>query len=94
MTQPLTHDERMRALIKDLLVGGITLPEAKKAFADKYVEEALASTKGNVTRASRMLGVHRNTLHRRGPSQRTLLRRLRQERAKEWAMRLARRRRR
>ena len=36
---------------------------AVEAFEGKYIVAAMTASKGNVTQASRKLGVHRNTLH-------------------------------
>lgn len=62
MTEP-TLDERLSAIIRELQGAGITLDEARDAFTEKYVAHALVKTKGNVSRAAQLLGVHRNTLH-------------------------------
>jgi transposase-like protein len=46
-----------------LIGNGITLAQAVEAFEGKYIVAAMTVSKGNVTQASRKLGVHRNTLH-------------------------------
>lgn len=56
-------DDRLNAIIRELIGNGITLAQAVEAFEGKYIVAAMTSSKGNVTQASRKLGVHRNTLH-------------------------------
>ena len=46
-----------------MIGNGITLAQAVEAFEGKYIVAAMTASKGNVTQASRKLGVHRNTLH-------------------------------
>lgn len=56
-------DDRLNLIIRELIANGITLEQAVEAFESKYIVSAMAANKGNVTRASKALGVHRNTLH-------------------------------
>lgn len=56
-------DDRLNAIIRELIGNGITLAQAVEAFEGKYIVAAMTASKGNVTQASRKLGVHRNTLH-------------------------------
>lgn len=60
-----TIDERLSLIIDELQTGGITLEEAADAFDAKYITAALKRCGGNITRASRLLGVHRNTVQSR-----------------------------
>ncbi|MEO8382571.1 MAG: helix-turn-helix domain-containing protein [Acidobacteriota bacterium] len=53
----------MNAIIRELIGNGITLAQAVEAFEGKFIVAAMTASKGNVTQASRKLGVHRNTLH-------------------------------
>jgi len=66
LTEPgkSTVKKQMEALITELVEGGILLDQARDEFEKKFIATALARTKGNRTRAARMLGVHRNTLGR------------------------------
>jgi transposase-like protein len=59
----LSIDDRLNAIIRELIGNGITLAQAVEAFEGKYIVAAMTASKGNVTQASRKLGVHRNTLH-------------------------------
>lgn len=58
-----TIDDRLNLIIRELIGNGITLEQAVDAFEGKYIAAAMNASRGNVTRASRALGVHRNTLH-------------------------------
>jgi DNA-binding NtrC family response regulator len=56
-------EERLNQIIDELIASGITLDQAVEAFEGKYIAAAMSANRGNVTKASRVLGVHRNTLH-------------------------------
>jgi Response regulator containing CheY-like receiver, AAA-type ATPase, and DNA-binding domains len=56
-------DDRLNQIIRELIGSGITLEQAVEAFEGKYIVAAMSETRGNVTQASKALGVHRNTLH-------------------------------
>jgi len=56
-------DDRLNAIIRELISNGITLEQAVEAFEGKYIVAAMSASRGNVTQASKKLGVHRNTLH-------------------------------
>ena len=62
-------DDRLNAIIRELIGSGITLEQAVEAFEGKYIVAAMTASRGNVTQASRKLGVHRNTLHNKLRSQ-------------------------
>ncbi|HVT43125.1 MAG TPA: helix-turn-helix domain-containing protein [Thermoanaerobaculia bacterium] len=62
-------DDRLSQIIRELIGSGITLDQAMEAFEGKYIVAAMAANRGNITRASRALGVHRNTLHNKLRSQ-------------------------
>ena len=57
-------DDRLNAIIRELIGNGITLEQAVEAFEGKYIVAAMSASRGNVTQASKKLGVHRNTLRR------------------------------
>ena len=57
--------KQMEALITELIERGVLLDQARDEFEKKFIAAALDKTKGNQTRAARMLGVHRNTLGRK-----------------------------
>ena len=62
-------DDRLNAIIRELIGNGITLEQAVEAFEGKYIVAAMSASRGNVTQASKKLGVHRNTLHNKLRSQ-------------------------
>lgn len=49
-------------VVGELVGQGIPLQAAKKEFERQYLLAALREHEGNLTRAARALGVHRNTL--------------------------------
>ena len=65
----LSIDDRLSQIIRELISNGITLDQAVEAFEGKYIVAAMAANRGNITRASKALGVHRNTLHNKLRSQ-------------------------
>src|ERR1041385_7849755 len=62
-------DDRLNQIIRELIGNGITLEQAVEAFEGKYIVAAMTASRGNVTQASKKLGVHRNTLHNKLRSQ-------------------------
>jgi hypothetical protein len=58
-----TIDDRLNQIIRELIGSGITLEQAVEAFEAKYIVAAMNDNRGNITKASMALGVHRNTLH-------------------------------
>ena len=54
--------EKLRRLVVEMLDQEVELRMAVREFEQLYIEEALARTEGNASRAARTLGVHRNTL--------------------------------
>lgn len=55
-------DDRLNRIIRELIGSGLTLAQALEAFEGKYVVAAMNASRGNLTQASRRLGVQRNTL--------------------------------
>jgi DNA-binding NtrC family response regulator len=56
-------DEKLKRAADDLLSERVPLDVAREHFAHNYLEAALRESKGNISQAARMLGVHRNTIH-------------------------------
>lgn len=57
--------ESFDALIDHLIAGGFFLEEAVEILEKGMIARALAKTKQNQSEASKILGIHRNTLQRK-----------------------------
>jgi DNA-binding NtrC family response regulator len=62
MSEIITIADQLTPIVDRLLRAGVPLRSAMKALERKFVDVALVRSGGNVTRAARMLGVHRNTV--------------------------------
>lgn len=60
----MTIHERLEEIAGELLDAGITREQAVSEFDTTIIETALRRG-GSVTRAARIAGVHRNTIHNR-----------------------------
>jgi DNA-binding NtrC family response regulator len=49
-------------IVDELVEQGITLEQARNEFEKQFIVASLRSSKGNLCRSARNLGVHRNTL--------------------------------
>lgn len=58
-------NERFEDLVDHLLAGGFFLEEAVEILEKTLIARALSRTAGNQSAASKMLGIHRNTLQRK-----------------------------
>jgi DNA-binding NtrC family response regulator len=52
-------------LVNHLLDGGFFLEEAVEILEHKLIEQALSRAEGNQSAASKVLGIHRNTMQRK-----------------------------
>jgi DNA-binding NtrC family response regulator len=57
--------DRFEELVEHLMEKGFFLEEAIELLEKSLIQRALASTGGNQSAASKMLGIHRNTLQRK-----------------------------
>ena len=57
--------EQLDSLVTEMIERRIYLEEALSVFEKKFIQSALAKTRGNQTKAAQVLGVHRNTLNRK-----------------------------
>jgi len=55
----------LRKLVKEMVVKGIRLEEAKQEFERNFLRQALVETGGRVGQAAETIGIHRNTLRRK-----------------------------
>jgi DNA-binding NtrC family response regulator len=58
----VTIDGQLQRIIDELVSKGISLETAKREFEKKYVSAAVMKASGNMGRAAKSLGIHRNTL--------------------------------
>jgi DNA-binding NtrC family response regulator len=58
-------NDKFESLIEHLLGNGFFLEEAIELIEKTLIARALERTRGNQTAASKMLGIHRNTLQRK-----------------------------
>ena len=57
--------DQLESLIIQLVERGVPFPAAAEEFEKKYIRRVLDQTRGNQSRAARLLGMHRNTLSRK-----------------------------
>ena len=57
--------EQLEALIAQLVERGILYDEAVTQFEKRFIGRVLEKNQGNLSRAARDLGIHRNTLSRK-----------------------------
>lgn len=57
--------EQLESLVGTMVERGILLEEAIAEFEKKFIKRVLEESKGNQCRASKILGIHRNTLSRK-----------------------------
>jgi len=57
--------DRLEALVSEMVDRGILLEEAIEEFEKRFIKAAMEGSRGNQSRAARLLGIHRNTLSRK-----------------------------
>ncbi len=57
--------EQLEAIIQQMVEKGIRYDAASQDFEKKFIGRVLERSKGNQSRAARLLGMHRNTLSRK-----------------------------
>ena len=58
----MTIDGQLQRIIDELVSKGVPLDAAKREFEKKYVAAAVDRALGNMGKAAKTLGIHRNTL--------------------------------
>ena len=58
----MTIDGQLQRIIDELVEKGVPLETARKEFEKKYLAAAVTHAAGNMGRAAKSLGIHRNTL--------------------------------
>ena len=57
--------ELLERLVDEMVTKGIYLEDAQREFEKRFITQVLSSTDGNLSKASEVLGMHRNTLSRK-----------------------------
>jgi len=57
--------QRLDALVAEMIAGGIRMDEAVRALEAQFLRHTLQQHRGNQSRAADALGIHRNTLRSR-----------------------------
>ncbi len=57
--------DQLEALVGQMVERGILFEEAVNEFEKRFIKRVLDRSKGNQSRAARLLGIHRNTLSRK-----------------------------
>ncbi|MEW6457275.1 MAG: helix-turn-helix domain-containing protein [Acidobacteriota bacterium] len=58
----LSIKEKLEIICEEMVEKNLLIKEALKEFEKVYIEKALKKNKGNKKKASKSLGIHRNTL--------------------------------
>ncbi|MDQ2899266.1 MAG: hypothetical protein M3Y07_05625 [Acidobacteriota bacterium] len=58
-------NQKLEELVDQILAGGFFLEEAVEILEKTLIARALTRTAGNQSAASKLLGIHRNTLQRK-----------------------------
>jgi DNA-binding NtrC family response regulator len=66
----LAVQDRFKAFVEEMFEKGIRFEDARLELERLYIERALATSAGSLSRAAGLLGVHRNTLTRKLSEQR------------------------
>ncbi len=57
--------ERLDDLIQEMISGGIRYPDAKREFEKRFLAQVMERENGNLSRAAKVLHIHRNTLSKK-----------------------------
>jgi len=63
--EALNLHQKMEFLIQEMVEKDLRLKDAMREFEKIYIEMTSKKYQGNITRMSKALGIHRNTLHHR-----------------------------
>ena len=56
-------------LVNEMVARGVHYEDAKREFDKRFITKVIDNTDGNLCRAADKLGVHRDTLSRKSPTQ-------------------------
>jgi DNA-binding NtrC family response regulator len=57
--------ERLDDLVEEMIDGGIRFPDAKREFEKRFLSQVMLRANGNLSRAAKVLHIHRNTLSKK-----------------------------
>jgi DNA-binding NtrC family response regulator len=57
--------EQLERLIDDMVSKGVRYEDAQREFEKRFIAHVLQALDGNLGKAARVLGMHRNTLRRK-----------------------------
>ena len=57
--------QKLDELISDMVERGIRFPDAKREFDRRFLAEVMARENGNLSKAAKVLDIHRNTLSKK-----------------------------
>ena len=57
--------QKLDTLIDEMVSKGIRFPEARREFEKRFLAQVLERENGNLTRAAKVLRIHRNTLSKK-----------------------------
>ncbi len=57
--------EQLEKLVQEMIERGILYEDAKREFERVFIQRALARSGGSLLKASKILGLHRNTMTRK-----------------------------
>jgi Fis family transcriptional regulator, factor for inversion stimulation protein len=57
--------EQLEQLVDEMVTRGVRYEDAQREFEKKFIAQVLSKSQGNLGKAARHLGMHRNTLSRK-----------------------------
>ena len=57
--------EQLEQLVDEMVTRGVRYEDAQREFEKKFIAQVLSKSQGNLGKAARQLGMHRNTLSRK-----------------------------
>ncbi|HSF16825.1 MAG TPA: helix-turn-helix domain-containing protein [Vicinamibacteria bacterium] len=56
---------KLDELVREMIESGIRFPEAKREFEKRFLTSIMERERGNLSRAAKVLHIHRNTLSKK-----------------------------
>ena len=64
-TGKISMRQKLDELVAEMIDGGIRYPDARREFEKRFLSQVIEREKGNLSRAARVLHIHRNTLSKK-----------------------------